>query len=148
MDWIVGLLLLVVGIIIGFFVAKFLIDKKLSEQDSELNDSSLNDIMANNAASHLSQTREIVDALQTKCGDLTEQLDAYENMLMASQTDTDGGEKLSYFGEDAAMYIRNSQSKQKRKRSDTEFQPRDFANESSGLFDGSNNEKVVGKSEL
>jgi len=148
MDWVVGLLLLVVGIVIGFFVAKFLIDKKLEERESKLSENSLKDIMANNAANHVHQTREIVDALQAKFGDLTEQLDAYENMLAVAKTNPDGEEKLSYFGEDAAMYIRNSQSKQKRKRSDAEFQPRDFSSESSGLFDGSNNEKVVGKSEL
>lgn len=148
MDWIVGLLLLVVGTIVGFFVAKFVFDKKLAEQESKSNENSLKDILVNNAAGHLSQTREIVDALQTKCGNLSEQLDAYENMLMASQANRDGDEKLSYFGEDAAMYIRNSQAKQKRKPSDSEFQPRDFSSESSGLFDGSNNEKVVGKSEL
>ena len=148
MDWIVGLLLLAVGIIIGFFVAKFLIDKKLAEQESKSNDSTLKDVMANNAANHVSQTREIVDALNAKCSELTEQLDAYENILAASQENTNNGEKLSYFGDDAALYIRNSQSKQKRKHTESEFQPRDFSSESSGLFDGKKHEKVVGKSEL
>ncbi len=148
MDWIVGLLLLVVGMVIGFFISKFLTDKKMAEQESKLNDNSLKEIMANNAAAHVNQTREIVEALQSKCQDLSQQLDAYENVLQSSQSGGSEDEKLSYFGEDAAMYIRNRQAKQKRKRSDAEFQPRDFSNESSGLFDGSNNDKVVAKSEL
>ncbi|TRY32078.1 ZapG family protein [Aliiglaciecola sp. M165] len=141
MDWIVGVLLLVVGIIIGFFASKFLVEQKLAEQASKLNDTTLKEMLAQHAADHLSQSREIVSSLQSRCDDLAEQLDAYENVLNASQMDD--SEKLSYFGEHATVFIRHQQAKQKRKRENAEFQPKDFSSERTGLFTDAKNKQVV-----
>ncbi|MDC0601992.1 YhcB family protein [Aliiglaciecola sp.] len=132
MDWIVGVLLLVVGMILGFFIAKFILEQKLAEQESKSSDNTLKEMLAQHAADHLSQSREIVSSLQTRCEDLSEQLDAYENVLNASQADN--SENLTFFGEHATVFIRHQQAKQKRKRETPEFQPRDFSGESTGLF--------------
>ncbi len=142
MDWIVGLLLLIVGAIIGFFVAKFLADKKLAEQAQKYSDSTLKEIMAQHAADHLSESRALVEAMQSKCEALALQLDSYESVLNASQTD-DQGNHLSFFGEHATAFIRHQQVKQKRKPTTAEFQPRDFSSESSGLFDGSKKGRFI-----
>lgn len=144
MDWIVGVLLLAVGIIIGFFIAKFFADKKLAEETAKIKDSSLQEIIAQHTADHLSETRAIVASLQTKCEDLAHQLDAYESVVNASK-EQNGNEKLSYFGEHATAFIRHQQDKQKRKPTQAEFQPRDFSSGSSGLFDGSKNKQFVDK---
>lgn len=143
MDWIVGVLLLVVGMVIGFFIAKFMIEQKVAEQASKLNDNTLKEMLAQHAADHLSQSREIVSALQGRCEDLTEQLDAYENVLNASQADN--SENLSFFGEHATVFIRHQQAKQKRKRETPEVQPRDFSGESTGLFTDAKSKQVADK---
>ena len=142
MDWLVGALLLVVGAIIGFFVNKYFADKKLAAQAEKYSDSTLKEIMAQHAADHLSESRQIVDILMSKCEALNAQLDSYESVLNASHEDNDNA-KLSFFGEHATTYIRHQQNKQKRKPSTAEFQPRDFSSESSGLFDGSKKERFV-----
>ncbi|GAC15817.1 ZapG family protein [Aliiglaciecola lipolytica] len=141
MDWIVGLLLLVVGMIIGFFISKFFVERKFAEQASKQNENTVKEIMAQNATDHISQTRDIVTNLQSRCDDLVAQLDAYENVLIASQTDDT--EKLTYFGEQATVYIRHQQAKQKRKSETPEFQPRDFSGERTGLFTDAKNKQVV-----
>ncbi|WJG08850.1 DUF1043 family protein [Aliiglaciecola sp. LCG003] len=142
MDWLVGLLLLVVGMIIGFFAAKFLLERKYAEQAEKASDSTLKEMMAQHAADHLSQSREIVATLQSQCEDLNEQLDAYENVLNASQMD-DSKDNLTFFGEHATLFIRHQQAKQKRKTETAEFQPKDFSTESSGLFTDAKNKQVV-----
>lgn len=141
MDWIVGVLLLVVGIIIGFFVSKFFAEQKLAEQASKLNDTTLKEMLAQHAADHLSQSRDIVASMQARCDDLAVQLDAYENVLNASQMDD--SDKLSFFGEHATVFIRHQQAKQKRKRETAEFQPKDFSSERTGLFTDAKNKQVV-----
>ncbi|GAA0860202.1 ZapG family protein [Aliiglaciecola litoralis] len=141
MDWIVGLLLLLVGMIIGFFISKFISEQKLAEQASKSNDTTVKEMLAQHAADHLSQSREIVSALQTHIEDLSEQLDAYENVLSASQSDNN--DNLTFFGEHATVFIRNQQAKQKRKREPAEFQPKDFSSERTGLFTDAKNKQVV-----
>jgi hypothetical protein len=141
MDWIVGLLLLVVGMIIGFFISKFISEQKLAVRESTKNDTALKEVLVQNAADHLSQSREIVSALQSRCEELSEQLDAYENVLSASQSEND--DNLTYFGEHATLFIRHQQAKHKRKREPAEFQPRDFSGERTGLFTDAKNKQTV-----
>lgn len=144
MDWIVGLLLLVVGAVIGFFVAKFISKENHSEQSTQSKEETVKQIMAQQAATHLTQSRLVVNTLQAECDKLREQMDAYESLL-TTETQQEGNESLSYFGEHATVYLRNQQAKQKRERSQAEFQPKDFSSGSSGLFDDSKNQQVVDK---
>ena len=142
MDWVVGLLLLLVGAVIGFFVAKYVLANNHSKQSSQSSEQTIKQIMAQQAATHLTQTRLVVDTLQQECDKLREQMDAYEDLLTA-ETQTEGSDSLSYFGEHATVYLRNQQAKQKRAPSKAEFQPKDFSSGSSGLFDDSKNRQVV-----
>lgn len=142
MDWIIGLLLLIVGGIIGFFVAKFVLENKNAQQASQAKEQTIKEIMAQQASTHLRESRVVVNALQQQCDNLREQLDAYEGLLQ-EDTQSDGANKLNFFGEHAAVYIRNTQNVQKPKREPSEFQPQDFSSESSGLFDGSKNQQVI-----
>lgn len=142
MDWIVGLLLLLVGAVIGFFVAKYVLTNNHSNKSQQSSEQTVKQIMAQQAATHLTQSRLVVDTLQHECDKLREQMDAYENLLNA-ETQTEGNESLSYFGEHATVYLRNQQTRQKRAPSSAEFQPKDFSSGSSGLFDDSKNQQVV-----
>ena len=142
MDWVVGLLLLLVGAVIGFFVAKYVLMNNHSNQSSQSSEQTVKQIMAQQAATHLAQSRLVVDSLSQECDKLREQMDAYEHLLNA-ETQSEDGQSLSYFGEHATVYLRNQQAKQKRSPSQADFQPKDFSSGSSGLFDDSKNRQVV-----
>lgn len=142
MDWIIGLLLLVAGGVIGFFVARYFFDGGQSKSMAPSNEQHVKELMAEQASGHIEQSRKIIDTLQTQCENLSLQLDSYQNLLNSANQE-EGTEQLSYFGQDADLIIRNKLANQKRKRVPTESQPRDFSSGSSGLFDGSKNQQVV-----
>ncbi|MCV2883644.1 YhcB family protein [Aestuariibacter sp. AA17] len=143
MDWIVGILLLLAGVIVGFFIAKYVYanqNKKASKDTAN----TLKQVLAQQAASHINQSRMIVDTLKLECEKLEEEINGYETLLQ-SETKNEGGAKLNYFGEHATTIIGNQQKREKRAASATDVQPRDFSMGGSGLFDGSVNEQVVDK---
>lgn len=142
MDWVIGILLLVVGGIIGFFIAKQLLENKLSNQKSQTSEQTIKEIMAQQAATHLYQSRQVAETLQQQCDALRTQLDAYEDLLN-SEVSSEDKNQLSYFGDQATAFIRNQQNQQKTQRASSEIQPQDFSNESSGLFSGSKNQQLV-----
>jgi uncharacterized membrane-anchored protein YhcB (DUF1043 family) len=142
MDWIIGLLLLVAGGVIGFFIAKYYFDGGFSKAKTQSNEQQVKELMAQQANGHIQQSRDIIDSLQTQCENLSLQLDNYQSLLNSASQDEDT-EQLSYFGQDADLIIRNKLANQKRKRVPTESQPRDFSSGGSGLFDGSKNQQVA-----
>lgn len=142
MDWIIGLLLLVAGGVIGFFVAKFVFNDRREVDSDKSNEQTMKQIMAQQATTHINETRQVLDSMEAQCDNLREQLNAYEGLLEVN-TQSEDGNKLNYFGEHATVYIRNTQNTSKTKREPSEFQPRDFSSGSSGLFDGSKNQQVV-----
>lgn len=142
MDWVVGLLLLVVGGVMGFFIARFTSKDNPSAQAAQQNEKTVKEIMAQQAEQHLAMSRHAIDTLKQQCDALNAQFDAYEQLLTRRDTDDDK-KQLSYFGDHADAIIGNQQKAPKQKRAAAEFQPRDFSNESSGLFDGSKNQQVV-----
>ena len=141
MDWIIGLLLLVVGGIIGFFAAKIVLNRP-QQEDAEKSEQTVKQIMAQHASTHLAESRVVLESLTEQCNNLREQLDAYEGLIEVNTRDDDGN-RLNFFGEHATVYIQNAQSNNKSKREPSDFQPRDFSSGSSGLFDGSKNKQVV-----
>ena len=142
MDWIVGLLLLVAGVVVGFFLAKYRLDNKQTVTETQVTEQTIKEIMAQQAAAHIGQSRMLVETMQRECEKLVEQMDAYENLLESAQVD-ENGNRLNFYGEHATMYIQNQQKKSKRKPTSTEFQPKDFSSGSSGLFSGAENDQVV-----
>lgn len=142
MDWIVGVALLLVGGIIGFFVARFISQRGAASGGSVAEQQSLKEVMFQQAATHLNQSREVISTLEEQCNLLKSQMNAYEELLRQDEASEDG-ERLSYFGDQATVYIRNQQKLPKQKRQASEYQPKDFPDQSSGLFDGSKNQQVV-----
>lgn len=141
MDWIVGILLLVVGAIMGFFVARYLSENKSKQQDNAQSEQTLKEIMAQQASEHLNTARFTLQSLRKQCDSLENQLDNYQQLLNA-QNEEPGNSRLSYFGEHASLYLRNKQGKEKREVRTSDVQPRDFSSESSGLFSGSKNKQI------
>jgi uncharacterized protein len=141
MDWVIGILLLIVGGIIGYFVAKFVNERnKLSEKDGA-NEQSLRDLMVQQAAKHIQESKKSVLLLEQQTEALNQQINSYEQLIVSANTN-ENETSMNYFGEHAAAYLRNNTSKQSKENKVTEFQPLDFSSQSSGLFSGSKEKKA------
>lgn len=136
MDVLIPLALLVVGLIIGFFVARYVYTKSSSQQAVEIAEKNVKEMLAQQADHHIHQTRQSLSAIESQCQALRQQVEEYESLL--SQSLDEDAPKVPFYGEQASTYLRNNlQGKEKTKPphvSDT--QPRDFAKEGSGLFVG------------
>ncbi|MFT2091885.1 ZapG family protein [Paraglaciecola sp. 2405UD69-4] len=142
MDWLVGILLLIVGAVIGFFVAKYFNDKEVSNNSEGEKELTIKEIMAQQASHHLHQVKRISAELNAQSEALNKQIDEYEQLIIDHSTGADDS-SINYFGEHATTYLRNSNSTEKNNIPNADVQPLDFASQSSGLFSG--NEEVVEK---
>ena len=135
MDWLVGLLLLLVGGVIGFFVAKFFNKKRQSTSDKAAGEQTIQELMSQQAAIHIQETKRITEILITQSTELKNQTESYEQLLISQQAEPEGS-SLSYFGEHTTAYLRNKSAKPPREKSNADIQPLDFSSQSSGLFSG------------
>jgi uncharacterized membrane-anchored protein YhcB (DUF1043 family) len=139
MDWLVGLLLLLVGIIIGFFVAKFFIKEKHVASDKAESEQTIQELMNQQAVMHVQETKQIAESLIAQSATLKQQIEHYEQLLIKQQAGSENN-TLNYFGEHTTAYLRNKSTKPTREKSHADVQPLDFSSHSSGLFSG--NEKA------
>ncbi|MGJ8680685.1 ZapG family protein [Paraglaciecola sp.] len=135
MDWIIGVLLLIVGGIIGYFVAKHFSEEDKNQQNSAENEQTVQEIMAQQASVHLIETKKIAEQLSQQAESLTQQVSHYEQVLISQKSGAEE-DQLNYFGEHAATYLRNKTATPAREKDKAEVQPLDFSSESSGLFSG------------
>jgi uncharacterized membrane-anchored protein YhcB (DUF1043 family) len=135
MDWLVGLLLLLVGGVIGFFVAKHFSQEKLSESNKAESGQTIQELMHQQAAMHIQETKQIADKLVAQSATLQQQVENYEQLLISQQSGPEGS-SLNYFGEHTTAYLRNKSTKPTREKSNADIQPLDFSSQSSGLFSG------------
>lgn len=140
MDWLVGLLLLLVGGIIGFFVTKFFNKKNASSLDKVASEQTIQELMNQQAVNHVQETRQIADDLIAQSASLKQRVEDYEQLLISQQTGPEGS--LNYFGEHATAYLRNKSAKPTREKSSAGTQPLDFSSQSSGLFSGTEKSSV------
>ncbi|MFT5841178.1 MAG: uncharacterized membrane-anchored protein YhcB (DUF1043 family) [Flavobacteriales bacterium] len=140
MDWLVGLLLLLVGGIIGFFVTKFFNQKNTSTLDKVASEQTIQELMNQQAVNHVQETRQIADNLIAQSASLKQRVEDYEQLLISQQTGPEGS--LNYFGEHATAYLRNKSTKPTREKSSAGTQPLDFSSQSSGLFSGTEKSPV------
>lgn len=141
MDWLIGLLLLVVGGFIGFFVAKYFNEDKKDAVNTEQSEKTVQELMSQQAAMHVQESKKIVENLLTQTQNLKQKIDNYEQLLINQNAGPDGS-SLNYFGEHTSAYLRNKSIKPTREKSNADIQPLDFASQSSGLFSGTEKTKV------
>lgn len=141
MDWLIGLLLLVVGGIIGFFASKFFNDKKQSASDKSATEQTIRELMTQQATVHVQETKQLADDLITQSTALKEHIESYEQQLISQKTG-DEASSLNYFGEHTTAYLRNKSTKPVRDASTADIQPLDFSSQSSGLFSGNDDTPV------
>ncbi|MFQ3192191.1 MAG: uncharacterized membrane-anchored protein YhcB (DUF1043 family) [Paraglaciecola sp.] len=135
MDWFIGLLLLLVGGIIGFFVAQFFIKEKQQTSGKTESEQTIQELMNQQAAVHIQETKRIAVELIAQSASLKCQIEDYEQLLI-SQQDSPEGSSMNYFGEQTTAYLRNKSNKPTREKSSADIQPLDFSSQSSGLFSG------------
>jgi len=141
MDWLIGILLLVVGAVIGFFVAKYFNENNQASADTEQNEKTIQELMSQQAAMHVQESKKIVENLLSQSQNLKQQIDNYEQLLINQNAGPEGS-SLNYFGEHTSAYLRNKSMKPTREKTNADIQPLDFASQSSGLFTGSEKAKV------
>ncbi|MFT4938077.1 MAG: uncharacterized membrane-anchored protein YhcB (DUF1043 family) [Paraglaciecola sp.] len=143
MEWLIGFLLLLVGLVIGFFGARFVNTQETVAEDIP-GEQTIKELMAQHANSHIIETKRIAQLLEQQTLALNQQVEEFEQIISADSSNTeDLG--LSYFGEHASVYLRNKGAKQSRAKSTASVQPLDFSSHSSGLFSGDGSSKVSGK---
>ena len=135
MDWLVGLLLLLIGGVIGFFIAKFFSIKKHRASDKTASEQTIQELMNQQAVGHVQESKKIVENIITQSATLKQQIENYEQLLINQQAGPEGS-SLNYFGEHTTAYLRNKSTKPQREKSTADVQPLDFSSHSSGLFSG------------
>jgi uncharacterized protein len=144
MDWLMALVLLVVGGCIGYFVAKFVNERKLLSEKDKKQKVDIKELMTQRAMNHVQDSKYIAEQLRQQADALSEQIASFEEAF--NQLNTDVPEvAVSFFGEHASAYLRHTAAKPSKEKTTSEFQPLDFASQSSGLFSGSESKKIKPK---
>jgi uncharacterized membrane-anchored protein YhcB (DUF1043 family) len=141
MDWLVGLLLLLVGVVIGFFVAKLFNKEKQITSDKAASEQTILELMSQQAVKHVQETKQIAENLMTQSATLKQQIENYEQLLISQKAGSQGN-SLNYFGEHTTAYLRNKSTKPTREKSSADVQPLDFSSHSSGLFSGNEDPSI------
>lgn len=138
MDIISILVGIVVGLIIGFAIAWSWSTavSKAKHKANNVTEAQLKALLAQQAQSHLQHSRTSLDVIESELQALRTSVNNYENNLQNSDEDQSGS---AFFGEHASVFLRNTQLPASKTKLDlaSEDQPRDFANNGSGLFVGS-----------
>ncbi|MFQ3196658.1 MAG: uncharacterized membrane-anchored protein YhcB (DUF1043 family) [Paraglaciecola sp.] len=135
MDWLIGVLLLVVGLVIGFFVAKYVYDGKAASSQATQKEQTLRDIMVQQSQVHIDDTRKIAEQFEQYSRALNDKLDVYEKQLNKKNSDPQGV-NFNYFGEHTTAFLQGKNIKIPRDKVTSDVQPLDFSDQGSGLFNG------------
>jgi uncharacterized protein len=134
MDWIIGILLLLCGTIVGFFVGRFVTQRQSGSSSGLHLENEIKGMLSEQGHIHINECRQVLEAMEQQSEQLKQQLDHYETLL--AQTDDDESPQLSYFGDQASAYLRNQGKPRKQQNQAPDYQPRDYPSASSGLFSG------------
>ncbi len=144
MDGISVLIGLIVGILLGATIAWKLSQNHESKKTKQMasTEAELKALLAQQAHEHVSTTKSGLSNLKQQLDILSNSIDNYENALTQPNQP---GEKSTFYGEQASVFLRNKTIEINTPKAEIEdAQPRDFANNPSGLFvDNSIDEKVV-----
>ncbi|GGD50138.1 ZapG family protein [Lacimicrobium alkaliphilum] len=135
MDWIIGILLLLSGAVIGFFISLFLSKRQANTTSGPHLEKEIKSILSEQGQIHINECRQVLEAMEKQSELLKQQLDHYEDLLTTPEDEEDSPQ-LSYFGDQASVYLRNKGKTRQQKNQTADYQPRDYPSASSGLFSG------------
>ena len=127
---------LAIGLIIGFIIAWVWVSAttKAKSKASNSTEAELKALLAQQAQQHLNISRNGINTIEKELVILRNSVAHYEQSLQTPEEDKTAS---AYFGEHASLFLRNSNQGNKHSfDSKSEAQPRDFANNGSGLFVG------------
>ncbi|MBC3765259.1 ZapG family protein [Neptunicella marina] len=137
MDFITGLLLLIIGAVVGFFAAQFWLNKQ-NNADKEKNvENTIRDILLQQTQIHVAESRQVLTSIEQKCQALRNQLEHFEHNVSEMQNQPEDG-KLAFFGEQANVYLRHNVTKSKPEKTSADYQPLDYSAGNSGLLNSEN----------
>ncbi|UAA38436.1 DUF1043 family protein [Paraneptunicella aestuarii] len=139
MDWLVGILLVVVGAIVGFFVAKYFLTQSGKAKTKSHTEQSERELLTEQALIHVSHSRKMLEEIQRQSNALQAQMDAYEDIIIQTKGMKDG-DSLPFFSDQATTFLRSKQKEVKTTSQDIGFQPPDYSQGNSGLFGSSKTE--------
>lgn len=133
MDWIIGLALLLVGAIIGYFIAKQMVETSHTPSEEEAKQESTKQLFVQQASVQLDAAFSALASIEKQCNEARAQFEHFQSQLKTFSLD-DGKQQDHFFGEQAAVYLRNAESGKLKESSQTTVQPRDYSGQSSGLL--------------
>lgn len=132
------LLGILVGILIGaalsfFWMNKLMKSKANSSKNTEIE---LKALLSEKAKNHIHTSRSGLEQIKRDVAHMLDDIENFEKSLQDSPTINSND---SFFGEHATVFLRNTQirSDKSTQTSNTDDQPKDFANTGSGVFVGS-----------
>ena len=136
MEVVIPLAMLAIGLIIGFFVARFMYTKEGAVKANEAAEKAIKDLLTQQSQHHIFQVKQSIEAIEKQCNGLKQSITEYEELLESS--DSDDMPAVPFFGEHTSAYLRNNLkgAEKSKHNANSDTQPRDFANHSSGLFVG------------
>jgi len=129
--------LLLSGLVIGLVIAKATFSQKVTSQPDDIAAVEHKKVFLTQMQTQLEQAKVTLTALEAQCTALRKQITDCENILAVyDRPDENEDNKITFFGEHASPYLRMNKN-EKREKTSAEYQPKDFSNSSSGLFNGS-----------
>ena len=136
MDIVTLLVGLGIGALIGFVVAWFW-SSSVTKAHSKANTQTeveLKSLLEQQAQGHIQSSKGSLNNIENELNALRQSIAQYEQSLQPSESD---GNSTPFFGEHASLFLRNTGENDVPVHNDSsEAQPKDFANNSSGLFAG------------
>ncbi|MGB3724467.1 MAG: DUF1043 family protein [Glaciecola sp.] len=131
---------LVIGVILGLVfgaVVTWLLMRASMQAKSQRNNATeaeIKGLLAQQALGHIESSRQGIQGIETQLNALKQSLNQYEGALQAPSDDAE----MPFFGEHASVFLRNTSntSSSNNLETSTGDQPKDFANNGSGLFAG------------
>lgn len=137
MDFLALFIGILLGLIIGFGLAWFWAtahnaSKTASAQNTE---AELKGLLAQQAQNHLQNTRNTIQNLERELANLSQSVTHFEQSMSTPASDD---KHSAFFGEQTSLFLRNTEHKPSKTitNKSSDAQPRDFANNGSGLFVG------------
>lgn len=125
-----------IGALIGFVVAWFWSSSvtKARSKASTQNEAELKSLLEQQAQGHIQSSKGCLNNIENELNALRQSIARYEQTLQAPESDENN---MPFFGEHASLFLRNnSQANEEVHNDSSEAQPKDFANNGSGLFAG------------
>ncbi|RTE86338.1 MULTISPECIES: YhcB family protein [Gammaproteobacteria] len=144
MGWLVGIILVLLGAVIGFFAARYWIMQHSDQADlqAQLDDSKQQfEAYKRDVVDHIATARQLSEQVADVQGKLSKFLGDSEQLL---QSDKEWQQPLPFFSEDTMKQLRQASILDPDRRDrdgDASLPPRDYSEPGSGLFKAAETEK-------